>query len=259
MTFKYLLVGALLVFTGCDSTIEAPPMSTPIPQAYPDYPDVPPDSQPTLPHDPPSYSFNVIEYQKVRNAGVVNGSSILGDIESHMPQSHIYRSSDIVTWAHETTHGLNSNIRNKHGGTGRVNAFYILNNKAVVMQEPNYTLRQLASAVPSNLRGMSYRLYLVQQQQYWNNEPLYVFDEATAYLNGAKVGFEVGHKVESELLQAFEMIGYALVLAEQTKSKEIGDFAHYLYKEAHALKQKWGPSSKIDAHVSKLATAFDLK
>ena len=39
-------------------------------------------------------------------------SVVLPDLESRMPEDHAYRSHNFVNWAHETTHGLNSRIRN---------------------------------------------------------------------------------------------------------------------------------------------------
>ena len=48
----------------------------------------------------------------------------LADIESRMPAGHIDRDSDLVTWAHETTHGINSRCR-VWAGSG-MNAFYCL-------------------------------------------------------------------------------------------------------------------------------------
>src|SRR5690606_38202965 len=72
---------------------------------------------------------------------------VLSDIECHMPAGHIYRDSDKITWGHETSHGLASNIRQKFSrGNGawrtvggkpsyvsfaRINGFYVLDNRAV--------------------------------------------------------------------------------------------------------------------------------
>ena len=39
--------------------------------------------------------------------------AVLDDLESRMPAQHPYRDRDRITWAHETTHGLNSYIRNR--------------------------------------------------------------------------------------------------------------------------------------------------
>ena len=102
---------------------------------------------------------------------------VLGDIESHMPDGHIYVASDKVTWAHETTHGINSVLRNKHSkintifktateyrpvyGGGSVNAFYVLKNRYIVIKEPNVKISDIAENIPESLRGRSYDLYLI--------------------------------------------------------------------------------------------------
>jgi len=84
---------------------------------------------------------------------------------------------------HETTHELNSKIRNKHPGC---NAIYVLHGKACVIQEPKVTLTQVACEVPDDQRGSVYQMYLRSQARYWNDQPLYVLDEWGAYLNGAE-------------------------------------------------------------------------
>jgi len=185
----------------------------------------------------------------------------LGDIESHMPAGHPYRDSRHVTWAHETTHGLNARIRNQNvkvkqiavgaglGLTlsypvpvdgvpfpelrlGRVNACYVLGGKAFVCEEPDLRLSQIAEAVPRSMRGMSYRLYLVEQQRYWEDCPLYVFDEWSAYANGLSTAIDAngGDGAFSDVLQMLEFTAYALVLANKVTllNKEGENFYGFL-------------------------------
>ena len=138
---------------------------------------------------------------------------VLGDIDSHMPAGHGYRDNRRVTWAHETTHGLNARIRNQYPGS---NACYVLNDRAIILVEPTkFTLSKVASAVPRSLRGMSYDLYLIQQQRYWNEQPLYVLDEWSAYANGTDtaISFSGGDGSYSDVLQLLEFLGHGLVLA----------------------------------------------
>jgi hypothetical protein len=115
-------------------------------------------------------------------------TGILGDIDAHLPAGHIYKDSDKVTWAHETTHGINARIRNEL----RVqNGFYCLFNRAFTIDSPKITLKDISNNTPASLKqGKTYKLYIVQQQRYWNDTPLYVLDELTAYTNGAIVGIE---------------------------------------------------------------------
>lgn len=115
----------------------------------------------------------------------------LGDIDCHMPQNHKYRFDDKVTWAHETTHGVNSLLRNKF----RIdNGYYLIRNKAFLIGSPKLTLREIANNIPINQRGRIYDLYMVKAQQWWNNTPFYMMDECCAYINGTLVGIEVGMK-----------------------------------------------------------------
>lgn len=138
-------------------------------------------------------------------------SGSLNDIESRMKAGHIYRDHDRVTWAHETTHGLNSKLRMRHGGTGKVNAFYCLDGRYVVFQEPNFTVNQVAANVPKSLHGMSFSLYM--RQGAWNHEPLYILDEWVSYTNGSQVRYELGLTNRGESVQQMmEFAVYALTL-----------------------------------------------
>jgi hypothetical protein len=144
----------------------------------------------------------------IRQSGL---PGLLGELEDRMPAQHIYRDDDRITWAHETTHGLNSRIRNQHGSG--VNAVYLYGCGAVVLKEPPVTIAQVAAAV--NDRGRLFDLYLVKQRQDWNNQPLYIVDEMVSYLNGAIVGHEWGAcGVVYEHENAVEMYKYAVVLYE---------------------------------------------
>lgn len=155
----------------------------------------------------------------------VNISGSLGDIESHLPPNHPYKDTDRVTWGHEGTHGVNSRIRNSLDS--RSNAFYVLDNKAFTAEEPDFKLSDLANTIPQNLRGKVYKMYLIDQQRYWNNEPLYVLDELSAYCNGSQVGIDelVGHdRIEYSLSRAVEFFGYGLILHKNIGDDRISDF-----------------------------------
>jgi hypothetical protein len=141
---------------------------------------------------------------------------VLSDIESHMPANHHYRFKDKPTWAHETTHGINAEIRNKHIG---YNGFYCLGNKACVIQEPKTTLQRVAERVPLSLRGKVYHLYLVEQRGDWNYQPLYLCDEWVAYINGAECGKELNVEHWSDVKFSHEFCIYCLTMAWVVKSQ----------------------------------------
>lgn len=134
------------------------------------------------------------------------------DLESRMPARHNFRSKNIVTWAHETTHGLNSRIRNSLRNS-RVNAFYLYDGVAITANEPDFHISDFAHKVPVPLRGRIYRLYLVSQASSWNDRPLYLFDEWVAYQNGSIVARDenIGSRDDS-LASCLEMATYCAYL-----------------------------------------------
>jgi hypothetical protein len=117
---------------------------------------------------------------------------IAGDIECHLAANH-----QMGPDPHEQVHGVNSRIRNEN----RVAvACYILNDKAWTIQaHPKFTLGvgDLADKIPTDQRGDASQLYMLQQQRWWNDEPLYVLDELTAYTLGTMADVEMGNAAEA--------------------------------------------------------------
>lgn len=119
-----------------------------------------------------------------------NWGSVLLDIEQHLPASYgtQYQDPDKQTHGHETTHGINSDIRNYHNNTGKkANGFYLLEDRAVVLVEPGILKNKVAGFVPAALQGFRYGTYITGQTA-WDDTPTYVFDEWVAYINGSTVG-----------------------------------------------------------------------
>ena len=78
---------------------------------------------------------------------------------------------------HEKTHGVNSQLRNTHGG----DAFYLMWGRCVKFQRlRSPTIAQVAPRV--KMRG-GVAWYLTGSPD-WNDRPLYLFDELTSYTNG---------------------------------------------------------------------------
>jgi len=166
-----------------------------------------------------------IDVQPIRT---VNIPGFLGDIESHLKAGHPYKDRDLITWAHEGTHGINSNIRN---GYSRYGVAYVLHNTAFVSPEPDFKLSVVADAVPLHLRGISYNLYLISQQRYWNDQPLYILDELSAYLNGTKVGVEQHvrqRRIEFSFSKTLEFFGYSLILREIMGTEKIDELLSHV-------------------------------
>jgi len=218
-----------------------PPIPKPIPQPEPPPKPIPP---------PPKPGDNVkwLNFPAQRsNQG--NHTPFLEDILTHLPYSmgNQYFANDSITWGHETTHGINSHIRNTFG-KGKQNGFYVGGNKAIVLNEPNVTLSQVASMIPYNLRGSRYNLYFIQQQRDWNNSPLYVFDEFVAYVNGSVIGLERHNKWSSDdMVACLEFSNYAICLARTIerydptyfeREPQFKEFLAYMLRVALSTYQK---------------------
>ena len=117
----------------------------------------------------------------------------LTDIINHLPASYgnTYADSDLVTYGHETTHGINSHARNNLNGTmRRANGFYVLNDRVAIIVEPGIRKSAVARYVPASLRGTRYSTYVTGQTA-WDDTPLYIFDEWVAYTNGSEVAMNL--------------------------------------------------------------------
>jgi hypothetical protein len=96
-----------------------------------------------------------------------------------------------MTAGHETTHGINSELRNNWNTTGKkANGFYVLGDRAAIIVEPNIRKSDCAEFIPASLHGSRYDTYITGQTE-WDDTPTYVFDEWTAYTNGGAVSVDL--------------------------------------------------------------------
>ncbi len=167
---------------------------------------------------------------------VEKGTTLYADVVNHCLKYKEYLVGDSKpTSAHEITHCINSDIRNAHTTgykekiihktrtnykgdairvptalrkrvpvrpgksiSSRVNAFYLGKDRAIVIPEPKISKAEVAQYVPNELRASRFGLYITGQTE-WNDSPLYVFDEAVAYTNGAWTAYDLiqaGEKVD---------------------------------------------------------------
>jgi len=144
------------------------------------------------------------------------GDSVYADTIRHCTTWRQMKDRSKTTTAHECTHGINNQIRNTAGasydiemkmgspspvymannGGGRVNACYVLGGRAIILPEPPIRKRDVANAVPKTLRGDRFSTYITGQGA-WDAQPLYIFDEWSAYINGAKCGIDMFARGES--------------------------------------------------------------
>lgn len=138
------------------------------------------------------------------------------DTECHLPAGHHYAvGSEEATSVHEETHGINSDIRNMYaGGTRTWKAFYVFKDRACVVTEPRFSLRDVTQFVPTLLRGQMYQDYMLRAANggVWMNEPLYMYDEWTAYVNALRASIELGDWNTSDLRFSLEFGFLALAV-----------------------------------------------
>jgi hypothetical protein len=163
----------------------------------------------------------------------INDDTFLADIVNHYSGRLHY--PDSMTVSHETTHMINADIRNAHG-YGNNAGFYVGNNNAAIMLQPNFKKSIIGSYVPKELQGISFEQYVVGMTE-WNDSPLYLYDEWCAYINGGKAAVDL---VEKHLYKdgwtnavsnplEFSVYACAILLAiNQTDS-------NYLYNEPNYL------------------------
>lgn len=117
---------------------------------------------------------------------------VLTDIANHLPASYgdTYWDADAMTAGHETSHGIHAHLRNNETPASiGWNAFYVLGDRAAFVAEPAMRKSAVNAYVPTSLRGSRYDTYLVGQTA-WDDSPLYLFDEWSAYANGAAVAID---------------------------------------------------------------------
>jgi hypothetical protein len=74
------------------------------------------------------------------------------------------------------------------------------------------TLAQIAAMVPKDKRGQGYQTYLVDSRRWWNKQPLYVLDEASAA--AAALWYHVKNKKVDNTRERLmrEWINYSIVM-----------------------------------------------
>jgi hypothetical protein len=188
-----------------------------------------------------------IKIQPFRNSGIAGR---LGDIYNHTPDvspeeaealrkigwkaERYCTSGDVITDGHETTHYIDARLRKTLKAQ---NVYYCLNSTVFHISSPNITLKQIADNIPKDKRGDVYSLYLVQAQQYRQDEPLYVLEELNGYINGCMVGWD--YKIEKRSIDSYnhvlEMWEYVKVAQELSRKsgfaeqKELDEFLDFVY------------------------------
>lgn len=229
-------------------------------------------------------SLKFVEVKTLRSVSPTLGK-VLGDIESKMPSGHPYSDSDRITWGHETTHGINANVRNANFVSGKVfNAFYVLEGKALLLEEPKLKIQDAAPNVPSSLRGDIYKLYMVDQATNamesqasdcsnmcqlayadeitatgWNDRPLYLFDEWVSYQNGTAVRNDLAISDRAETVAfMWEMAVYSSYMLMLDNNDERKEALKWMLDRSCILYYSSASTGKADAYLEKVKNTKSL-
>jgi hypothetical protein len=149
------------------------------------------DCATTPPPVAPPSDLQCITYTAL-NTRNVQGTA-LRDIVRHLPNNQVdyYCDPDKVTCAHEVSHGIHAHLRNNYNPNNqRSNAFYILQDRACFVVEPNIRKSAAAPYVPNALREFRFGTYVTGQSA-WDDTPLYLWDEWNAYINGGEAAISL--------------------------------------------------------------------
>lgn len=169
--------------------------------------------------------FLIWQEAPIIRPNIITGhGSLIDDLEKHAHAGHSMRNEkDPANWVHELTHQVNSDL----GG------FYVFNGKYISMKSPNVTLSQVAKRV--KVKGPLYQTYFVQQQRHFEQQPLYILDEATAYSNALQYCIE--NKIKDDFRQkcVLEFVEYSKDLLRTVQELDPN------YKDMEILKEyiKW--------------------
>ena len=152
------------------------PHPTPIPVPTPD------------PIPEPVEQIRLIDVPKYRES---ESGTIYGDVISHTKKPYGDKAGR-GTNVHESAHHIVSDTRrdnvSKYGYN--IQALYYGSGKGIILDQPNIKIKDVSIKIPTNLRSYRYQLYFVSQLGYWNDYPLYILDEWTAYVWGGSSDLE---------------------------------------------------------------------
>ena len=188
--FFCLIVDGVILYMYTEDTnpINTPPPHVVVPPggSNPIPPDISPPSTP-VPPAPIAKMPEFIEIPLVNNR--IKEDSLYADIINHSRNPVL--DQDRATNAHETTHMINNDIRNtatRQLGK-KMNGFYVRQGRGVVVEEPKCKKNDIKEFLPQSLQSYRYKTYIAGQQA-WNDQPLYIMDEAIAYWNDAVTNCE---------------------------------------------------------------------
>jgi hypothetical protein len=257
---------------GHKSSTHAAPEKPPVELVTPTVPTLPPEVKP-----PPAPVITEPEFVEVKPVtSAYREDSLYADIMNRSRRP--FTKADRDTNAHESTHGINADIRNTHPDLTKVNGFYVMHGKGVVIYEPNMKKSAMIPFLPASLSGSRYSTYVAGSPG-WENRPLYIFDEWVAYVNGGSVNLEdtkTGRHdgvITDAMSASLEFSIYAVAMAMAVEkhdpeywktNKQFKNFLHWHLKRSYDLfmagyKLKEFKNEKQEKLLESLRTSPDAK
>jgi hypothetical protein len=154
----------------------------------------------------------------------VNGEGLLAEIRSRVASDEGMERDTGSTQGHELSHFLAARIRNENGfnpPAKAFRAFYMYGGHAAIIEGPPVTIQDVMRATPPEYRGYAFKSYTdAETLAAWNDRPLYLVEEMTAYINGCVAGMETGTgQPEHHYRMATELHKLSLVICSVAKRK----------------------------------------
>ena len=126
-----------------------------------------------------------------------------------------------ITHCHEATHFCNSRSSN-----GKTRGYYLLDGVSWTVPIPPTTkLAHVAEAIPAKHRGKTYKTYLLDSQQWWQDCAIYPLDEAVAYTHGCLTRKELGWTQRQETERfCVELLVYSRYAVDEVCRRETDEY-----------------------------------
>lgn len=181
----------------------------------------------------PGSELEFLELSSFNKKDSAKWSAVVKDIVNHEAPGDYNPYQDLVTLTHETSHGIHAWIRNNMNETGeKINGFYVLEDRAVIVKEPRMRKSQVAPFVPRSLRGSRFSTYITGQTA-WDDTPLYIWDEWVAYVNGGDSAVDLVQKGlwhygwRDAVAGQIEFVVYAIATAMAVQKHDPDYFNNY--------------------------------
>ena len=152
---------------------------------------------------------------------------VYSDVLSHSLDKPFGDNHGRYTNVHETAHSIHSQLRKIYKPLFKksVNGFYCLDGQCAIVEDPNIKIRHVQKYIPDILKSSRYKLYLVEQLQYWDDVPTYILDEWNCYVLGAECAVDDAKRKRAlektnAVSGAIEFSIYATALAMAVKNHD---------------------------------------